>query len=349
MGSIPLVFGWTQYFALAAAAFAGILPVTVWGMTLGMGFVGDTPAARGYPETQWELYASIVPTFLLLALPSILACFTLRARQPRGARVDWDDDAIVEWDGTWKRAVIPWRHAKVAHLSWVESGRGARWTDHVLQIVDPSGASITLCSAPSRGAPVVRRRLHARSSDVERLVAAVEARGLEKSANPDWSLVVDSDRPRRTWILVLGRLGYVFAVAAPIGTPEATGPGYVLGAVGAVLLAIRALPVLHELRATIGHLRGAPAPAMADVEATPFRTAPSVPRTDAGREAALRLKLRAVGFEALVRAAFVALVLASTLVGAVVFHRKLGTDAPRPYPTADRELHSSALSDGTLR
>jgi hypothetical protein len=320
-GSIPLVFGWTQYFGLAAAAFVGVIPVATWAMTLGLGFVGDTPASHGGAESEWEVYASIVPTFLLLVLPSILACLTLRARQPRGARVEWDDDAIVEWDGPWKRAVIPWRHAQVAHLSWVVRGKGTRWTEHALQIVDPAGASITLCSAVPGGAQVVRQRLHAPAADLERLVAAIASRGLEASGKPDWSLALDPDRPRRTWILVLGRLGYVFAVAAPIGAPDVTWPGYVLGAIATVLLGIRALPVLHELRATIARLREAPAPAP-DVEATPFRTAPAVPTADTGRAAALRLKLRAVGFEALVRIAFVGLVIASTLVGAVVLHRR---------------------------
>ncbi len=321
-GSIPLVFGWTQYFGLAAAAFAGVIPVTAWGMTLGLGFVGDTPATHGRAETEGEFYASLLLTFLFLVLPSIVACLTLRARQPRGARVEWDDDAIVEWDGPWKRAAIPWRQAQVAHLAWVVRGKGARWTEHALQIVDPAGASITLCSAVPAGAQVVRQRLHAPAADVERLVAAVAARGLDTPGSPDWSLALDPDRPRRRWILVLGRLGYVFAVAAPIGAPDVTWPGYVLGAIGTVLLTTRALPVLHELRATIGHLREASAPALPDVEATPFRTAPAAPTAEAGHAAALRLKLRAVGFEALVRIAFVGLVIASTLVGAVVLHRK---------------------------
>jgi hypothetical protein len=227
----------------------------------------------------------------------------------------------VEWDGPWKRAVIPWRQAQVAHLSWVVKGKGTRWTEHALQIVDPAGASITLCSAVPAGAQVVRQRLHAPAADVERLLVAIASRGLEASRKPDWSLALDPDRPRRTWILVLGRLGYVFAVAAPIGAPDVTWPGYVLGAMATALLAIRALPVLHELRATLAHLREASAPALPEVEATPFRTAPAAPTADAGRAGALRLKLRAVGFEALVRVAFVGLVIASTLVGAVVLHR----------------------------
>jgi hypothetical protein len=290
-------------------------------MTLAEGAGLDTPGPPRVAQTTWEfalrtaVSVGLVVVFLvgLLVLPWLLPCLTLRARQPKGARVEWDDDEIIEWDGPWKRVVIPWGRARVTHLAWVVHGRLSSWTEHALQIVDlSSDASITFWRTAPKGAPLVRRRICGTEADMDRLLAAIAARGLDSPGTPEWSRMMDPDRPRRTWILVLGRLGYVFGAAAPLGAPDVIWPGYVLGAVAAGLLAIRALPVLHELRATILHLS---AVRVAPAGATPLSTG------DLGRGDALRLKLRAVGFEASARAAFVALVVVSTIVGATVFHR----------------------------
>jgi hypothetical protein len=290
-GSLDLSFEW-QYFGVACAGLAGMIPFAVWVMTLGVFLVPSAMHASSGSST-FEDIAGGVAAVLLLGLPWLVPCLTLRARQPKGARITWDDHEVIEWDGPWKRAVVPWSRAETGHL---QQGVG-RLASHAVQIVDgSSGATITVWDDP-KGAPVVRRRMCGKAKD---LLAAFEQRHIVPSGAIDWSRVVDPDRPRRTWILVLGRLGYVFAVAAPIGAPDVLWPGYVIGAMGATLLAIRALPVFHELRATLRHVAAS--------------------RADAGREFAFGFKLRAVRFEAFARAMFVVLVVASTIAGASVFH-----------------------------
>jgi hypothetical protein len=296
---VALGFGW-QYWGLVAAGVPAMIPVAGWSVALVPLLAPGADKGSPGGDSPLAMAAGIVGVFLLLAFPSVVACLTLRARQPRGARITWDEDAIVEWDGPWRRAVIPWSRARVAHLSWVVHLRLGTMTLHAIQIVDAqSDATITAWEDRPNGAPLVRRRLR---GDVKPLVGALEPRGHVSSHAIDWSRIVEPDRPRRRWILVLGRLGYPLVVAGAIGAPDSTTPGYILGAIGAALLAIRALPVFHELRATLAHLG---------------RDAV----VDDGRAAALRLKLRAVAFEAFVRAMVVVLTVASTIAGGITLHR----------------------------
>jgi hypothetical protein len=311
-GEIKLSFG-GQYAALVCAGLLGMFPLTMWASTLLLPLAPRAPAHGS--NSIWMGVAGGATALLLVVLPWLVPCLALRARQPAGARVVWDADEIVEWDGPWKRAVIRWRQAEAAHLRWSVEGRAVRLNFDTVQIVDSSGAAITVWDQRPKGAPVVRRRLS--SSGVETLLAAVVARNIVHSRTPDWSLIADPDRPRPTWVLVLGRLGYVFAVAAPLGSPDATWPGLVLGAIGAALLGLRALPVLRELRATTRRLA---LTRSSEPDAAPYRTDVPPASDEGGRVAALRSKLGAVRLEASVRTAFVVLVVVSTLVGARVFH-----------------------------
>ncbi len=301
VGVVQLGFG-GQYLGLIVTGVVGILPIPTWGVAF-LPLVSLFPAAPSYGGSSiLGEVGAIIATPLLLVLPAFLACRTLRARQPQGASITWDEDAIVEWDGPWKRALIPWSRAVLTHMPWVVELRSRRVTYQAIQIVDSeSGATITAWDDPPDGAPIIRRRLVGR---VEPLALEMQRRGVKPAHTIDWSRVVDPDRPRRTWILVLGRLGYPLAMAGTIGAPDSRAPGYVLGAIAAVLLAIRAYPVFHELRATLAHL-------------APAKDTPE----DLGRTAALRLKLRAVGFEAFARGMFVVLTVASTIAGGVVLHR----------------------------
>lgn len=300
VGVVTLGFGW-QYYGLVAAGVTGILPVPCWLVAfvpLASSLAGES--SHGAESTLGGV-AGMVAAPLLLVLPALLACLTLRARQPRGASVVWDENEIVEWDGPWKRAAIPWSRAALTHLPWVvRLKRGGSRTCHAIQIADTStGATITAWDEDPEAAPVARRR---RCGKMQPLVDEMERRGVKPAHTLDWSRVVDPDRPRRTWVLVLGRLGYPLVIAGTIGSPDSTTPGYILGAIGAALLAIRALPVFHEFRATMRHLA-------------------KDAHGDRGRTAALRLKLRAVGFEAFARAMFVVLTVASTIAGGSVLHR----------------------------
>jgi hypothetical protein len=318
-GEIKLGFG-GQYAGLVGAGLLGMLPLTIWASTLLVPLDSGAPAHGG--DSTWMGVAGGAAALLLVVLPWLVPCLALRARQPAGARVVWDSDEIVEWDGPWKRAAIRWRQAEAAHLRRSAVGRGVTLYFDTVQIVDSSGAAITVWDQRPKGAPVVRRRLS--SSGVKTLLAALVARDIVPSSRPDWSRIADPDRPRPMWILVLGRLGYVFAVAAPLGSPDATWPGLVLGVIGAVLLGLRAFPVLRELRATTRRL----ATRSSEADAVSYRTDVPAASDEGGRVAALRSKLRSVRFEASVRTAFVVLVVVSTLVGARVFHPGRVTQAP---------------------
>jgi hypothetical protein len=319
-GEIKLGFG-GQYAGLVGAGLLGMLPLTTWAATLLVPLDSGTPAQGG--DSTWMGVAGGAAALLLVVLPWLVPCLVLRARQPAGARVVWDGDEIVEWDGPWRRAVIHWRQAEAAHLHRSIVGRGGTLHFDTVQIVDSSGAAITVWDERPKGAPVVRRRLS--SSGVQTLLAALAARNIVPSSRPDWSRIADPDRPRPVWVLVLGRLGYVFAVAAPLGSPDATWPGLVLGAVGAALLGLRAFPVLCELRATTRRLA---LTRSGGTDSAPDRTDVASASDEGGRVAALRSKLRAVRLEASVRTTFVVLVVVSTLVGARVFHPGRVTQAP---------------------
>lgn len=312
-----------QPLGLIAAGLLGILPVPGWSI-VALPLFPAGPASSTGGDSPVAMGLGIAAALVLLSLPSVVAVLTLRARQPRGASITWDEEAIVERDGPWRRGVIPWRRARAAHFAWEQPLRNGSVTRNAVQIVDAeSGASITAWDDTPKGAPIVRRR---RTGDVKPLLDALEAHDVVAHGAIDWTRILDPDRPRRRWVLVLGRLGYPLAIAGAIGAPDATAPGYVLGAIAAVCLAVRAWPVLHELRATrarIASLRAARAAA-----AAPYRAAdpgPAVAGEDDAEAAALRLKLRAVAFEALVRVSFVALTVGSTVVGGRVLHGSPGT------------------------
>src|SRR5439155_13477891 len=112
-----------------------------------------------------------------------------------------------EWDGKSKRAVIPWARLAVEHEAWA-SAHGRTSTAEALALRDrATDARIHVWYERPRGAPLVRRRLCA--SKIHALRKAIAEKGIALGTTPDWSRASDPARKRRTWLVVLGRLGYL--------------------------------------------------------------------------------------------------------------------------------------------
>lgn len=108
-----------------------------------------------YLETQWALrglagnvnearfYVSDMVMFGLLGAGVSIGLWLLR--QPKGAHVVWDDDAITETDGDGVRACIPWAQAKQQRVEVTEVRKGRRSAGGgVVQISDDAGRRITV-------------------------------------------------------------------------------------------------------------------------------------------------------------------------------------------------------------
>jgi hypothetical protein len=216
----------------------------------------------------------------------------LRARQPDGARIDWDETGVVEWDGGWRRASVPWSRARAARLVWKTTSRARTTTHEAIQLVDTaSGAAITVWPFTPPGVPNIRRRLC--SEGVAALHAAIEDHHVPIGAAFDPALAMEHGRATLGPIRWVWRLGYVAAVVAPLVAGPAPVWGLALGAAGTLLLVARALPVYAELRALGGS---------------------AARERDPDRKIAEGLRRRAVLAEAVARTAFFLLVPASTLV-----------------------------------
>ena len=292
----------------------------------------------------------------MLVAPWLVPILVLRARQPRGARIEWNEVGVTEWDGPWKRAFIAWSELAAGHARWETATKGRPIIDEALQLVGPPPvAAITVWTEPPPGVPNFRRRLCADRSRVAELREAVEQHGIVLTRAPDWLLACDSDRPPHRALTIAGRFGYPLAVIGPLVVPSSHAVGIAMGVVAAVLLAARALPSLREVRAIVGRGReragagvgarggararraaaaaSASASASASDEPGPYRAAGMLPSeglpaadrapdlaADDGRAVADRLKLRAALVEAGVRTGCVVMVVVSTAVAFVTLH-----------------------------
>jgi hypothetical protein len=131
---------WTRVIvALALGGISGLLYTAALVQFLNL----DWPAIR-------DAANSFVPERdVVLMLPFALGAAAisvglLLARQPKRARLTWDDDGLTEWDGDAIRAHIPWAKAKAHRVNVVVVRRGARESGGVLvQFSDGEGRLIT--------------------------------------------------------------------------------------------------------------------------------------------------------------------------------------------------------------
>ncbi|MEO8876217.1 MAG: hypothetical protein ABI461_11565 [Polyangiaceae bacterium] len=313
-GRIELTIGVEQYAGLAITGFLGMLPLVVWGGGLAMLMEAHeaSPASSGGTSMVGEI-SGVLLFVALIATPSLVSCLVLRARQRKGAFVEWDGEGVTEWDGPWKRNAIPWSRMEAAIFSWrAASSKSPRANYQALQMRDrEASAVITIWQVRPDEAPVVRRRLI--SNALPRFVEMLRARQVPFSGVVDWSHVEERERRRFTgWKLWLARSGYIGALCGPMIAFPSPVPGMMISVVAAALLAWRALPVLHELKVVRSRLHAfaqpiAKSPAILEA---PYRE-PAAHESEKieTREAADRIRLPAVWVEALLRLSLGALTL----------------------------------------
>ena len=347
--SLELEVYFGEYVALVAVGLLAGIPVTTWMMMVALPFDREGPWGGGGPSS--PIVTGILVALALasmLVAPWLVPVLVLRARQPRGARIAWDDVGVTEWDGPWKRAFIAWSEMEAGRVAWETPRRGRPFIDEALQLVGPPpAAAITVWTEPPRGVPNFRRRLRADAAGVAALREAIEEHGVALTREPDWLLACDSDRPPHRALTIAGRFGYPLAAIGPVVVPSSHVVGVAMGVVAAALLAARALPSLREVGAIVargreragGGVMTAAAPGSgsgsgsASDEPSPYRVAGTLPSggatasddapdlaEDDGRAVADRLKLRAALIEAVVRAGCVVMVVVSTAVALVTLH-----------------------------
>ncbi len=294
-GRLTLGFGGNQYSGVWWGGMLGTIPTTAWLAMVIVPLHLDDPGSplAGLGQNSVAGVAVMLLSFTtILVAPWLVPCLVLRARQPHGARVEWDEKGVTEWDGAWKRAVVPWKTARAAHQVWKVTARMRTITFEAIQLVDrETGAAITVWPCEPPGAPTIRRRLCV--DDAAPLRAAIDGQKLAMGDEFNASLAQEEHRRRSGWRLWVGRLGYVAGAIAPLEAGVSPAWGLAIATVATMCLMLRAVTVFAELRAL--------------VTSTP---------TDPGQQRAEQLRLRAVIVEALVRSACIALVPASTLASA---------------------------------
>jgi len=284
-----LSFGGEQFGGLVAGGLLGMLPTTTWFALLTTVF--DRPGLVIAPVVGFVGVG--LALFTLLVAPWLVPCLVLRARQPRGARIEWTDLGVTEFDGDWRRALVPWDRARAAKHTWeVRTRHGSRTCEALQLVAEGTGDVITVWPSEPPGSPVLRRRLC--SDRTPELRAAIEAHRIPITDGLDPALAKEEGRSRPGWASWLGRPGYVLGVVAPLVAGPAPEVGMGLAGIGAAMLACRALPVLAEVRALLGRA------------------------TLGEQRTAERLRLRAAVVEATVRLACPALVLAAGMVSGVM-------------------------------
>lgn len=316
-GSLELRENREDCAALGALGFVGLIPLTVWGGAIGVALADSSsspPTSGGILHNDVVMMVLAVLFMLaMFAIPVIVPISILRRRQKTGARLDWNEEGVVEHDGSWKRNAIPWSRMEVAHLVWVIPGRSSRGTPQdVIQLFDRSSDVVISAwqGAPS-GSPVVRRRVIA--PDLPGFIEMLRKRKIPFSRKIDFARAEDPDRRRmKRWQLAIARLGYVGAVIGPMTAFPNPPVGMIVSVIAAALLAWRAVPAVRELRLVSARIRNGNAPAEHESEKNdPYREAspPPVSIDFAGRAEVDRTKRRAVIAEVACRVSFVILTL----------------------------------------
>jgi hypothetical protein len=216
-GSLDLGFGIDQYVPVGGGAFLVSLIVGLgwWSMLESVGGGDLRP-----------LVSPLVFVGAFIAAP-VVACFLLRARQPSGAKITWDDTGVAEWDGGGLRTFIPWSEVQV-HYNWSERYE----LIDTLELVGDHHERIIVFDEMA-SVPQVRRR--AVTAALAPLVEVVRAHGIEFRTD-----IVDTRMPLRLW----WSLGW-----APVMVlAGCAGAGLGVLAVGCAALGIRALAPLLRLR-----------------------------------------------------------------------------------------------------
>ena len=235
--SIPLRFPTVAYVRLGAASVA-----FVYLMYGAYRWVPGLALGRGEYLQLEELYR---PSLLVVAVAtSLFAGLLLWLRQPRGARVTWDDEGITEWDGQGVRSAIQWANARRSSVDFFVRRRGSYSRSIpagcVEQFSDAEGRRITLV-ATKQSTPrfLQRRRCHADAP-------------IPVTAQPGQGVVDDGTWRRPRWWNWPLRAGYALTGAAAWALRDGKNPRDIalVFVVAAGLLLCRAIPPVAELLRT---------------------------------------------------------------------------------------------------
>lgn len=313
---VELGFGAAAYINLGMAGMFGLLPF-MSGVVPIVGFLGGFDSRSGSPMSPIaSTVIGVLASVVTVVAPWLVPCLVLRARQPKGARIEWDSREIALWDGPWKRTVIRWDDAEAARYVWDVPTRYGHHLRTAIEVFDKTNpeAVISAWDEQPEEAPLARRRREV--SKIYPLDSIVGQRCDGFARDFEMARVADPDRPVQTKLVRnLTRLGYVAAFVGPLMAGPSTAFGIAVSAVGSALLAWRAAPVFSELANVRSKLAQRPAemPAHAD----PYREAAPAPRErDPNELLAWRYRLRAVIAEAFVRGALAVLPLCGALASA---------------------------------
>jgi hypothetical protein len=286
---VELGFGFDAYFTLGFTGMWGIIPA------IGCVVAFTTLSAR----LGVAVPGAITGIGILFALVGsiLVPCLVLRMRQPRGAKVIWDDDGIEELDGPWMRARIRWSDAVAIHLEWVRSGKYPR-RQYAVQVKDVVHATaVTIWTEPPEDFGHCRRRLS--TDSIAPLVHALREHGVAiEEGTLDYSLI-DRGRTRGGWVIGVSRLvGYTCTTAAVVTAPSEAQMALVLIAIGLPALLVRAWPTFREWKSLAMRPNSTPS-----AHPDPYRSPETSVLGDEGRSEYEALLRQAVGTELAIRLA----------------------------------------------
>ncbi len=250
-GKVALGFPGRAYLRLVGSSvlFGALLYLVTRGVAMAYrrwGFVNPESAVElpqwlvGRVHPMLVLFGSPVP--VAMAVFAAVACFLLWLRQPRGARVEWDEEGISEIDGEGVRTAIRWAEARRSGMTVVVKSKRSGQRSHggsVEQISDAEGRRITR-SMSSWTTPLFLYRRRAECPEMH----------IPKELPPGDGIVDDGVTRHPRWAVWPMRLGYAVAGLAVYGMLEhesdMDGNGFILLVAG-LLIGLRALRPLAEL------------------------------------------------------------------------------------------------------
>jgi len=230
-GKLELGFGFGAYSKLAVAGLFGLFPA--------IAIIGAV-AVLLRRMTGVEVENTLAPLGILG--PFLIPILILHMRQPRGARLVWDDLGSEEQDGRAVRMRIAWQDVVATHFQWDVKTSSASYTRDALQIVGRDARdAITVWSEAPKGAPSIRRSMSA--STLEPVLTALDERAANIVEGPlDGSRIDWGSRPPDRVVWASRWIGYLLVTIALVAALDDRFFALFLLAVGAPVLSLRVLP-----------------------------------------------------------------------------------------------------------
>jgi len=172
----------------------------------------------------WEIGKNVIVVLVCFVVPAL----AIWLRQPRGARITWDEWGVTEWDGRGVRTAIAWQGARLFVKRTTQRMYSSKYTAApmlLVQITDGDGRRIMVGNNPRSGRLCRRRGEVSSRQALEELVSAAESHELG-AAEPASGNELSPGRPGRRGPLSWGAaaVGYTLFVysTAPLtaSTPQ---------------------------------------------------------------------------------------------------------------------------------